>query len=179
MRSETIRHFKSPHNFPHLPHHPIRQHQHVPIRQKVDPHPLIELPSQIRGRKHPPVSFDLCHNCKYLVFLHRFLNHTLCISHNIILIPLHLIDPVHDVLSVTSLIKYNITSPQVTLRSLEVNGIPLMLKEREHTHTGNVETHTVAVLYELAQYGQIGLRVNCTDGGFWRFFVFHDSSFAK
>jgi hypothetical protein len=86
---------------------------------------------------------------------------------------------VQDVLSVPSLIKYNIPLPQITLRSFEVYGITLMLKEREHTHTGNVETHTVAVLYELAQYGQIGLRVNGTDGGFWRFFVFHDSSFAK
>ena len=165
---------RKPYNPLHLPYRPKRQHQHIPIRQKVDPNPLKELPSRTRRRKHPLVSFDLCHNCKYLVSQHRPLNHMLRVSDDIILIPLYLIDSVHDVLSVSSLIKNNISLLQITLRSLEVNGIPLMFKKREHTHTGNVETYALTVLYKLVQNGKIGLCVNCTERGFWRYFLFRD-----
>ena len=49
-----------------------------------------------------------------------------------------------------------------------------MLKKREHTHTGNNEVYTVAVLHKFTQNGQIGLRVNCTGSGSRRFILFHD-----
>ena len=54
-----------------------------------------------------------------------------------------------------------------------------MLKKREHTSAGNDETHTVAVLYQLAEYGQIGRCIDSSDSEFRRFFFMIETSLNK
>ena len=117
----------------------------------MQPHMTKELPPEVPRLYRLSLSYDFRHNRKYLFPCDRSLNHTLRITHDIIPIRLHMVNPVHDILSVSSFKEHHIALLQFCLRLPKEDRITLMNQKWRHTIPCNPHADFPSIIRQLLQ----------------------------
>ena len=122
-----------------------------------------ELPPEIPRLDDPVLALDLFYKSKDLISGNGTFDLCLRVSYNIISVRLDLIDPVHDVLPVSSLIEYHVSHPKFPVRLRKINIVSSVGKERGHAAPCDPERDHLPALRYLTQHRHI---FPCIDNSF-------------